>query len=269
MKPFFGCITHVPPWTTFDRGIHVIGLGSYQPSDCLALGRVAPDWNWAHPFLGGTAGAFVIKRAVSWGCYSHVCIFQYRKFLSPNGIGRQSDSYPAMNVASLESIGHHISTSLLGGDNAYLLSGEAAALISHPGYLQNSISYFRQYDGFHYGEDLLDFTRAAIEADALSPNEAVRFLSETDFFPAGAEIGVVPVDFWVPMIEKVEKTVELCLHRRVVRREQYQARYLSFCSERLTSYLLIKYLMESRAQVCYGKIVTLVNAENEDYLVGT
>lgn len=265
MSVMMVCLTHVDVPVLLPPEARLVGMGSYAGPCFTRLSEDHPQLHALHPALGGLAGSFAARRMLEQSDASHICIFQYRKFICPITIGKPSETYAAMNVLDTRMIGGRLPAAFLVGDDPDTFPKVADMLIGGIAFLQNSISYFRQYDGFHFGDDLLDAAIAAVELGHFEEAELEPFLRETEFLPGGCEVGVYPRDFWIDTMRKIEQIVMRCRSIRQPQRSGYQSRYFAFCAERLSSYMLLRHIRAGSSRVATGKLITLVNDLQDDY----
>lgn len=236
----YACLTHVPLQVDYPPYVAAIYMGDAQGEGRHNLRDLAPEWEPYHPVLGSMAGAFALKNLLQQQQRDvrYVGICQYRKFLSRERIGTPAENYQVMDVLSSAEVERF--------DLADLMLPKASDfLIGKPGQFTlngENHGYLYQYKDVHYIEDFLRFTAAAVEVGALSKQEVMAFFDEKIFFPGGIELGVFPVDFWLPHITAVEAVVRRCVQLHDTRRDDIQARVWAFCAERLGSYYLLRYL---------------------------
>lgn len=231
------CFTHVPPPFEFPPNVSMLYLGESQGAGRANLRDLAPEWEPHHPQLGSLVGCFALRNYIVENKLQvrQVGMCQYRKFISSGKVGGvPAENYPVMDVVSRGMLDiQQMAEAMAPGERDFLL-GKPALLRS---------GYLHQYQDCHHPEDLLRFTAAALELGVLSRQDATPFLAEMVFLPGGIEAGVFPTDFWIRAISSIEAVVRLCVERYPVRREGYQARAWGFCSERLGSFLLLRYLV--------------------------
>ena len=233
----YACITHIPLTLQFPAWVTPLYVGQAQDEGRLNLRDLAPDWEPHHPLLGGSAGAFAVRR---WLMRDHpeatrVGLCQYRKFASRRRIGNSSTaaSFKTMDVVSMAQMTpERLEQAMNPGTEPFLVS--RLFPMRHKRYLG-------QYAEVHRAQDLLHFTAEAVSLGVLAGAEAAAFLDEGEFIPGGLEVGVYPVDFWLPASGAVEAVVRECIQRHPVAPEGYQRRAWAFCAERLGSYLLLRH----------------------------
>jgi len=261
------CFTHVPLSVQFPSFVSTICLGDAQGPGKINLRDLAPEWEQYHPLLGATAGSFALKNyLVAHGSQARrVGICQYRKFVSNRKISSTvASNYQLMDIVEQGSLNESALAEVMWpGDRDFLL-GQLGAVAGN---------YFNQYKDVHVTEDFLRFTAAAVELCALDKNEVMPFFSQQAFAPGGVEIGVLPVDFWIDSITKIEAVVRECVTRFPLRRGGYQTRSWAFCAERLGSYYLLRHLVSTfgpegwRAQMT-GQLNLVTVGERSTYVPG-
>jgi hypothetical protein len=235
------CITHIPLPLEFPPFVTPLYVGQAQGEGRLNLRDLAPEWEVHHPLLGGMAGTFAVKRLLRErpGARS-VGLCQYRKFVSRERVSRVvAKSYTAMDVVSKAALPvERFAQAMSPGPEPFLVS----RLLS----VADEGGYLGQYGNAHRAQDLLRFSAEAVAQGVLESREAYAFLTEPDLIPGGIELGVFPVDFWLPNVTAVEAVVRACIERYPVAVDGYQARAWAFCAERLGSYLLLRHFRNGR-----------------------
>lgn len=196
----------------------------------LALSDVSPRLNDLHPVLNGSCGPFFlleIRNELSG--LDFVGIMQYRKVIANQAIG-----IPAKNLVG--------TTICEAGSLQRLLPRicwptRGNLLLSRPTRVD---SVLNQYASFSPVEDLLRYVAIAVELGVLSGEEVSAFMNIPQIIPGGLEFGIFPPQFLFGMLDRVHRVAERFLERDAQQREGYEARAISFCGERLGSYLLLK-----------------------------
>lgn len=284
-KIVYGCITHVPLWVQYPDFVTPIHLGKTQGAGKLNLRDWAPDWEPYHPIIGGTAGAFALKNYIlrKYPKAEKVGICQFRKFVTREKISnRGAASYRVMKMVDKDKLP-------VGFLREKMEPSGEAFLVSPPrrfGGLTGSSGLLRQYHKSHLVQDFLHFTGEAIELGILERDEVQDFFEEKIFIPGGIELGVYDADFWLKTISSIEQVLLACIKRQYPMRAGYQARALSFCAERLGSYLLLKHFraLESNRhwlerlikprnsdwkRKFVGHLNLIVDTGQSDYVAGT
>jgi hypothetical protein len=232
------CATHVPLQLEFPSSVKVLRLGSFQAEGELNLRDLAPEWDVFHPLLGATAGSFAIRNFLkSHPEYDHVAMCSYRKFITREKIGVPVPSFPLNHGVSLEKVRQ--------SDLSQLLDYQDCEFLVSPPLRFNEwgiANVFKQYQQDHHVEDLLRFLAEAVAEKMLEPIEVYELLNQTELIPGGAEFGVYPVYFYLNAIDRLERIVAAYLKRFRTIRDGYQLRSISFCCERVGSFILMKHL---------------------------
>jgi hypothetical protein len=232
------CVTHVPLLVQYPPHVKILRLGSFQAEGGLNLRDLAPDWEVFHPLLGATAGSFAIRNFLkSHPEYDHVAMCSYRKFMTREKIGEPIQSFPQNHAVSLKNLGQL--------DLGELLDySDCEFLVSHPLNFNDwgIANIMQQFQQDHHFEDLLRFLAEALSEKMLEPEDVYALLSQNILIPGGAELGVYPVYFYLNTIDRLERIVAAYLKRFRIIRDGYQLRSISFCCERVGSYLLLKHL---------------------------
>jgi hypothetical protein len=208
-----------------------------------------------------------------------VGLCQYRKFVSRRRISAVvAKSYPTMDVVAKADLPvQRLAEVMTPGPEPFLVSR------LYPMPLQG---YLGQYSEAHRAQDLLHFTAEAVAQGVLAGTEAKTFLNEDKLIPGGLELGVYPVDFWLPNMGAVEAVVRACAETYAIEREGYQARAWAFCAERLGSYLLLRHFRGAdwrrgpfdwllRKQPSHwfnryvGRLNLITDERRADYVLGT
>lgn len=260
------CFSHVPPPFQFPSYVSTVCLGEAQGPGKANLRDLAPEWVPYHPQIGSLAGCFALKNYIlEHGIkVRQVGMCQYRKFVSNETIsGIPAANYPIMDVVNR----HALDDASM---HRWMLPGERDFLLVVPGVVKGG--YLQQYVDVHVAEDFLRFTAEAVELGVLPRNEVMQFYLNDAFMPGGIEIGVFPTDFWIDTISQIEKVVWNCVKRFPGQRAGYQARSWAFCTERLGSYLLLRYLTNHYGPTGWhkfvGKLNLLTEADNATYTAG-
>ena len=263
------CMTHVPLWVRFPSYVTTLYLGHAQGPGKLNARELAPEWDPYWPVLGAEVGTFGLRNYLlkDRPDATHVGICQYRKFVSRRRVGVSAQNYQVMDVVS------KANTVTLPLDD--LMSAEKMPLmIGRPANLDGSgkADYLSQYAGSHLVEDFLRFTAEAVELGVLPRNAVHSFFSEKIFFPGGIELGVFPVDFWIPAVTAMEKVARACVERFAAR-EAPQNRAWAFCIERLGSWMLLEYLRTevwgNDWSLIGGHLNLITEDETKTYVPGT
>jgi hypothetical protein len=235
-------MTHVPLWVEYPGYVRTICLGEAQGHGRLNLRELAPEWEPHHPRLGGTIGSFALRSLLQRDHpdATMVGICQYRKFVSNQRISRvAAKSFRVMDVVTRPMVSAAPMTDLM------LPAGTTPFLFSRPRWFNNrrrSGSYLRQYGIAHRSEDFLRLTAEAVSLGVIEGREVDAFFGEQLFVPGGIELGVYPADFWLKAIAAVEAVARACVERDPSPNADAEKRALSFCIERLGSWLLLRHL---------------------------
>jgi predicted O-linked N-acetylglucosamine transferase (SPINDLY family) len=234
------CVTHVPLLVEYPADVKVLHLGSFQADGALNLRDLAPEWDVFHPLLGATAGSFAIRNYLrEHPEYDHVAMCSYRKFMTAEQIGEPIRNFPQQHAISLKKIAQHDMRQLLDYTQHQFL-------ISHPLYFPDwgIANIMQQYQQAHHIEDLLRFLAEAVSEQMLEPADVYELLSQNVLIPGGSEFGVYPTYFYLNAIDRLERITAAYLKKYRIIRDGYQVRAISFCCERVGSYLLLKHLRD-------------------------
>jgi hypothetical protein len=201
----------------------------------LALSDVSPRLNSLHPVFNGSCGPFFLlemhKELVS---FDFVGIVQYRKVIANRGIGVPAKGLPGTMICEVGPL--NIALPQI----CWPISGNL--LVPRP---TNVGSVLSQFASVHPVEDLLRYVAIAVEQGVLSGREVSAFMNSPQIFPGGLEFGIFPPGFLFGMLKEVRGVAERYLEKDARQREGYNARAISFCGERLGSYLLMRKLYKT------------------------
>jgi hypothetical protein len=261
------CIAHKEITYKLPENTTIIWTGHNQV-DCdqdlkqYRLLDASHEIEFFYPFLSGSAGTFAIlelflnKKLDISVHEDSITIFQYRKFLHPNCLGEPSSNYPGMKVIKNTS-----NTKPDPFDGVSLPD----ILISRPVNIGN---LYWQYCNVHRPADLLKYTAIALDLGILSPKDSFNFLNCDVLIPGGAEFGTLPAFIFLKVMSKLE---DICINfiktNHPADLSQYQRRALSFCNERMGSYLLMKYLSEENIYIEDNMVgnIHCVTTDQQDY----
>lgn len=240
---YFFCIAHEAPWFDLPDHVEVVATGKYQADGRLnirdsqrTIGTGNLNGDNFYPYLTGTAGSLYISELLQGRPTEgrSVCVFQYRKLISPTPIGEPSINYPFMRMLGMPFGKEQVSE--------IFASYATDLLMPHPFIMSEGI--LAQYAACHHVADFLLLTRIAIDRQVLHESEITTFFDRGLFIPGGVEFGVFPCHLYIGILERLRPVVDefLTRHAPVEPHNAYQRRALSFFAERLTSYLLLKEL---------------------------
>lgn len=242
---FIFCVTHQPK-ITIDLPPTTVLIWLGDPGQAPKVGQYVLDVNQHYPdlmawhsFLTGTSGTFAIGRFLraeqkKFSDFDLITITSYRKFISQRAFGRTTASYPSMFfISQAEEVPSH---------SDWLSDPANYFCIANPRNIGNT---FAQYFYNHKAADFLRYLAIAVELEFITDQECLELINYPMIIPGGAEGGTLPVNVFLTIIEQLET---ICLHflerHRPVKLDAYHRRALSFCNERLGSYLLQKILHE-------------------------
>jgi predicted O-linked N-acetylglucosamine transferase (SPINDLY family) len=237
------CIAHKALELPVPENIPVVWLGSapvqtngkhvvYHAAD------LSEDLDAWHNFLGGSSGTFLIEKilcdhVIEWTAQDRISIFQYRKFLAKTPMGILSKNYPGMYLIE-PSQTDVIDLNVLYNDI------ETPYLIPQ---LLNLGNIYSQYSACHKISDLLRYTALAIDLKIITESESFDFLNSSYLIPGGIEFGVYPITVFMRIIKNIRSISMKFLENNIpTSKNSFQRRALSFCNERLGSYLLLEEL---------------------------
>lgn len=262
------CISHRPLLFKNNKEMRHILLGdeiirhtdAFTPSTVVNhVSDISTQLDFWHVALGGSSGTFAIAAillhdANSWSDTDSICINQYRKFISRSNFGTQSANYPGMYMVP-EDIAADI--------DVY----EHQSDVSTPFLIANPINVgnlYTQYCVSHHGQDLLRYMAIAVDLGYIEHAEVGTMMNSDTLIPGGVEFGVYPVSVFLSIASKLQ---DICMgflnSTSPTNKNRYQRRALSFCNERMGSYLLMKVFNQIGAanipKEWFGTIQTISN----------
>ncbi|PZM07412.1 hypothetical protein [Rhizobium tubonense] len=260
MTVFIVCHQDLPNYPV-PAGAKIIWLNSKLPLESKGMDVIAGyDYfdqpEELHAKLSGSLGTLVIAKVVSedQAKSPKITIWQYRKFVTKAQIGTPSPDYPGMNVVTPQ----------------YMENTTPEKPESHPeNFLLpdplNLGSVLHHYARVHNIIDFLRYTSCSIEAGILTQQETLHFFNSSHFVPGGIELGTYPTDWWLDtFVRLVAPSFEFAKRYQPFQAaDPVQRRAISFCQERLGSFLLIKRITELYGNTIppslFGRIVTVSN----------
>ena len=239
------CITHQPKITIdLDPSASIVWLGTagqapQTEQQVLDVHQTYPDLMAWHPFLAGTSGTFAVRRFLSdqnrdFSDFDLITLVQYRKFISRCSFGSTTASFPSMRFIN--------QAAQVPSYSAWFTEPTQYFCVSSPRNIGNT---FQQYAHVHQAPDFLRYLAIAVELEFITAQECFELLNHSTIIPGGIEFGTFPINIFLSLTEQLEA---VCLHflerHRPVKLDAYHRRALSFCNERLGSYLLQKVLHE-------------------------
>lgn len=235
------CVTHVQVDVSFPADTYIVHLGkrivSHFYKNQIKVSELYDDLDTFHSMLGGSAGSFAINRFLKkhpdvFKDGDIINLFQYKKFVLRGAYGKPSAVYPGISNLTFED--------LAGMDLSSLLDDSVSDfLVGRPLLFKNGL--FHQYQTCHPIQDFLNFTALALDLEVLAPTEVKNFFETKIFIPCGAEFGLMPVRVYKEIVSKLELVcLEFLKKHKPSSLDVYNRRAVSFCSERLGSYLLLK-----------------------------
>ena len=239
------CITHLPVIKIdLDCSATVVWLGpaGQKPqidNPILDVHQASPDLMAWHPFLTGTSGTFAIRRFLheqqqEFSDFDLITLTQYRKFVSRRQFGISAKNYPGLQIIN--------ENNQIPMYEEWFTKPEKYFLISQPIQIGSTLW---QYSKAHQAPDLLRYLAIAVELEFITTQECQDLINHPVLIPGGIEFGTFPINIYLTLTEQLET---ICLsfleNHRPVKLDAYQRRALSFCNERLGSYLLQKLLHE-------------------------
>lgn len=193
-----------------------------------------------HDKLAGSMGSLAIHRYLSGLAQRDrlLTIWQYRKFITKEVLGKRSPNFPGMNLTSVDDMA---SVNLTDPET---LAHEYITAIP---WKISSIAY--QYLLSHNFIDFLRHTALAIESGVIDQKKTLDYMNEGQIVPGGMELGTYPVEWWLEAFDKVSRPSLIFAERYLPfnTNDPYQRRAIAFCQERLGSHVLVNRIKEIQA----------------------
>ncbi len=228
-------ICHVDPVFVPPKGTTLVCTGNYQKESKFHLSRSKTGLDQRYEYFTGTAGTFMIAEILqSNEAKGFVNSMQYRKFISKRQLGSMSQTYQGMVLIPPR------------GDRLLEVAGAIEEVRDSYCFPCPIVvgEVFRQYTSAHPPEDFLRFALCAVELGVLIQKDLPDFFNYPILIPGGIEFGRFPVSIYLEIVTKMRAVCELFIqrYRPVAMGHPYQGRGISFCCERLGSWLLIRHL---------------------------
>lgn len=257
------CTSHVPLPVAMPPQVATFYLATAQAEGPLNTETYAPEWLAHNRSVAGMIGLFAIRNYIlaHHPDISRIGICSYRKFVSRHRITgvTAEDNWMMDVVTQTDRQVTSLETMMDPGDVPFLVGKPCGFVVEG-----KPAGYLQHYAYAHHAEDLLRVTATALELGVFSREDASAFLEEREFYIAGIELGVFPADFWLRAVGQIESVLRECVKQHPNHREGYQRRSWAFCAERLSSYMIAKYLRTHYVDPasCYGQL-NLLSKENE------
>ncbi len=253
-------ITHAEPLVPARFFDHAIALGNFGEELPMHISKLNSFWHLARSVAYQAAGSYSVPYAVKQlGITPNIIgLTSYRKVISKLIIGDIASNAPHMRQVTIEelaSVPVELTRPVLGHE----------FLVPSPIYLE--VGIVSQYVATHLAVDLFDYIGLAAELGILSTADVTAFSLQQHLIPGGCELGYYPASWLLPLLEKLEGLGRAFLikhERRLRTYDNYQIRALSFLSERLGSFFLIRKLTEVYGPQlhisAFGFMCTIVNS---------
>jgi len=236
------CITHTKPLIPETWYDDCIALGDYQPESVSHVSQLDRFWHEARPIAYGSAGTYTLPIAIEKFADTadliEISYHRKRILLSPEG--KAGRYYLSRELSVEECVQKTELPSVIAPRN------DSGFLVSHPQYLPEMLMGL--YASTHHFRDLLDYTSLAVEMGVLDDQSAKEFFTAKLVIAGGTEFGIFPKSWLIPTLSELERVGRefLCLYgNRIKTYNRYQVRAISFLSECLGSFLLIRHLLET------------------------
>lgn len=266
---FYACLSHVPLPVPLPEQVTTFYMGSAEAEGAYNTAAYAPDWAGHNQTIAGMEGLFAIRNYLlaHRKDVTRIAVGSYRKFVSVRRIsGVPAEDNWMMDVVtaadrqkqSLESMMDPLRVPfLVGKPCGFEVGGKPAGYLEH-------------YASAHHAEDLLKVTAFAVELGVFDQADAIAFLAEKEFYIGGIELGIFPAGFWLEAVGQIEQILRKCVQLYPAVREGYQMRSWAFCAERLSSYMIVKYLRTHYREpgMCHGQLNLIVEGNETKYTYG-
>lgn len=201
---------------------------------------------------------------------SSVRIAQYRKIVINSkrisSLGPSDDSgYIPISKNTFKKLDLNVITTPL--NNGFLISDFLVLKKYESETIFNTL--LNAYNNSHYIEDFLRFVADCVTCKVLNRQEANLLLHMNKMIVIGIGIGTFPTTSFLSIIKKVKTAITYYYENSWVKRdEEYQYRYIGFCAERLSSFLLMQELYKNniKPDLASGKIAVIT--DEKKYNVG-
>lgn len=227
--PLFFCITHQQPAWPLPDFLTLVGTGAYVPPRGIALSEHFPDLAFRNNHLGEFAALFALRRLLANEPADRmVGVCHYRRFALtvPLGVLRGFNHYAHPDLLQRALPEHYF------GDGSTII---VPSLVHFAG------SVLRQYAAVAEARDLMMYFGAAVDAGAVSQDQAADFLSQNAFIPA-CTAAFIPVGWFRDIVQRVELATDHFMRTVHIERAGQQQRNAGFCAERFHSMLLQQHL---------------------------
>lgn len=259
-------VTHGPEALfKISKNVKVVWLSTEPPPSTLKNEVISakdffPDTAERHRRLSGGLGCQVIYRYTETLTRrpEKITICAYRKFVHHRAFGEPAFHFKKIPVSNY--YGMRILTPDGDGAAGFFKGVDGGGFCISPMRRFNNI--VTQFAGAHSVEDLMLFLSACIKSQALTGHDAAEFLTMSEFIPGGLELGSYPYAFWQESMNRMMSAVNFFLQNYVASDDHggvQQSRAISFCTERLGSFLLLKYLS-------HGKNINHISKNNFGYI---
>lgn len=257
------CTSHVPLPVAMPDKVIPFYLGNAQQEGPNNTITYAPEWEGYNRSVAGMIGLFAIRNYIlrHRPSVKRIGICSYRKFVSRERItGVPAEDNWMMDVVTENDRRRQSLEEMMSPGDTRFMVGKPCGLVvdGHPA------SYLEHYAFAHHAEDLLRVAAVAVEIGVFTRQDVSAFLNEKEFYIAGIELGIFPADFWLDAVGQIEAILRVCVAQYPQHREGYQRRSWAFCAERLSSYMIARYLRAHYRDPasCYGQL-NLIARENE------
>jgi len=248
------CIAHTDPLFNLPPNTKIICTGDYKKENKFNICHSKKSLLNKYKYTYGFAGTLFINEIIqNFNDDDYIVLMAYRKFISKKAY-KPPDWQIYLNkkeidVISLEEI------------NKNIINQNQSYCFSHPQYIYSTIY---QYNNSHIIQDFLRFIASAIDVNILNKNDFFDFIMYPLIIPGGVEIGKYPVNVYKDIVNKLEIVVDHFLNNSKLSNynDDYQARAVAFCIERLSSWLLIQHLQRKFNKSFIKKEIQLKSNNN-------
>lgn len=267
---FYACISHIPLPVPMPDKVTTFYMGGLSHEGAYNTATYAPEWVAYNQLVAGMEGLFAVRNYILQHRpdVTRIGICSYRKFVSRYRItGVLAEDGWTMDVIRDADRERQSLEDMMDPGDAYFLVGNPI------GFMRNArpVGYLEHYIGEHHAQDLLRMVAVAQDLGVFNKEDVYAFLHEKPFYIGGVELGVFPAEFWLQAVGQAEDVLRECIRQYPQQREGYQRRAWAFCAERLTSYMIARYLRGAGTldvSACYGKLNIMVQGDDVKYIVG-
>jgi hypothetical protein len=246
-KPHFYCIAHAPFSWKMPDFMTILGSGDYVPESGLAMSKLlTPEKALTNRYLGEYLAMFEIRRIlIADQAEGFVGFCHYRRFALTHPVGRPVQFNYLAHPDMLKQV----------PPEHYMGDGKTPIV---PISVKFAGTILQQYAANAIGRDILLFFGDAVDCGVITSEEAVTFLSGTEFIPAPT-VAYIPVEWFVEIVHALELVMSRFYRYHYIEREGYLERSMAFSCERLQAFLLAKRIAAWGADKVISRPLTVLS----------